>query len=90
MTARLDQMLAMNADFKEAYIKGERWALQHAEAIRGIDGQASRRFPERAFKEDGHTRRNWCGTCAHKEGCISCDLPGDHASMKGMIGIYDD
>jgi hypothetical protein len=82
MTKRLEQVLAMEPDFAEALRKGEKWAIQQAEMIRGIDGKANRRFPERARKEDGHTGRNWCGTCPHEGGCIMCDLPGDHAVTK--------
>lgn len=86
MTQRLNAVLAANPDFAKAFYKGEKWALQQAEEIRGIDGQASRRFPERARKEDGHTRRNWCGTCVFEGGCVCCDLPGNHEATKGRIG----
>lgn len=89
MTARLDLLMRINPDFATALQKGEPWALKHADAVRGLDGQASRRHPERAFKEDGHTRRNWCGTCAFKGGCVICDLDGDHVGMKGHIEKYD-
>ena len=88
--SRLDLIMALNPEFATALARGERWALLHADAINGLDGKATRRHPERAFKEDGATRRNWCGTCAFKKGCVSCDLDGDHAAMKGRIAMYDD
>lgn len=86
MTARLNQVLMMNPEFATALRKGEPWAIKHAEGIRGIDGQASRRHPERAFKEDGTIRRNWCGSCAYVDGCVTCDLDGDHNASKGQVG----
>lgn len=85
MTARLNQVMRMNPDFAAALARGEPWAVQHAECVRGIDGQASRQFPERTAREDGKPR-NWCGSCIHPEGCVSCDLPeatgGTHVALK--------
>lgn len=74
MTTRLETLLATNEDFAKAYREGETWARKHADVVLGIDGQASRRHPERSLTEDGHTRRNWCGQCPSKEGCVMCDL----------------
>lgn len=74
MTARLKQVLALNQDFADAFARGETWAVTHAECIKGLDGQASRTFPERTIKEDGHPH-NWCGSCPHQGGCVCCDLP---------------
>jgi hypothetical protein len=88
--SRLDQLAAMNPEFAEALARGEKWALKHADAVNGLDGKATRRHPERAFKEDGVTRKNWCGSCASKLGCMVCDLDGDHMVSKGAVGIYDD
>lgn len=90
MSARLQAMFAMNPEFKDAYAKGESWALKQAESILGIDGQSSRRHPERAHQEDGLTRRNWCGACSDPEGCVTCDLDepsGEvYLRMKPYIG----
>jgi hypothetical protein len=76
----------MNKEFAEAYAKGEKWAVQHADMVRGVDGQANRRHPERAPKEDGRPR-NWCGSCVHPEGCVCCDLDDNHAFRKAA-GAY--
>lgn len=81
MSARLQQMLQLNPEFAQAYEKGEPWAQQRADEILGLDGQASRRHPERNRLQDG-TPRNWCGTCLHEEGCVACDLDGDHEVTK--------
>lgn len=90
MTARLEAVMKMNPAFAEALARGEPWALKHAESVRGIDGQAGRRHPERAHQEDGHTRRNWCGGCSDPEGCVMCDLDEPtgkfYADMKSSIG----
>ncbi len=86
MSNRLDLVMQLNPEFAEALAKGERWAVRHAEAIKGIDGLSSRQFPERDFEDDG-TKKNWCGSCPFAEGCMVCDLPYDHG-MKGMVGIY--
>lgn len=80
MTAHLDAVLAVNEDFAKAYVALEPWALQHAQEILGLDGQASRVFPERTAQEDGKPH-NWCGTCIHG-GCVCCDLPGNHEAWK--------
>ncbi len=83
-TDRLREMRALNPGFAAAEAKGESWATQRADMIRGIDGKASRRHPERAPLEDG-LPRNWCGTCLHAEGCVMCDLDGmDHATFKAL------
>jgi hypothetical protein len=84
--SRLNLIMAMNPEFAEALTRGEKWAVRHADALNGLDGNASRRHPERAFEEDGITRRNWCGSCSSKRGCITCDLDGDHRATKGMVG----
>lgn len=89
MTARLDAVLAANEDFASALHAGESWAIQHAELVRGVDGKASRQFPERTAREDGKPH-NFCGTCIHQIegdekgvcGCVSCDLPGSHEVWK--------
>ena len=82
MSQRLDLVMQLNPEFAKAYAKGEQWAIRHAEAVRGIDGLASRRFPERDFQKGP---RNWCGSCPFRDGCMVCDLPYDHG-MKGLIG----
>jgi len=87
--SRLDQLMALNTDFEEALGRGEKWALQHADMVNGLDGLASRRHPERAPYEDGE-RRNWCGRCSSKRGCIVCDLDNNPAIPKQLIGIEDD
>jgi hypothetical protein len=74
MNKRLNQVMAMNPDFAEALADGKPWAVDRAESIRGIDGRASRTFPDRSRREDGKPR-NWCGSCPHIEGCVCCDLP---------------
>jgi hypothetical protein len=86
--SRLDAVLAMNPEFAEAYARGETWAVQHAEMVRGVDGQASRRHPERAPREDGRPR-NWCGDCIHPEGCVSCDLDAMPPGMRKALGSYN-
>jgi hypothetical protein len=74
----------MNPDFAQAEMRGEKWAVDQAEMVRGIDRKASRQFPERTHLADGKPR-NWCGTCLHPEGCISCDLPPmDHRIRKNF------
>ncbi len=83
-TDRLRQLRAMNPEFAAAEARGERWALNQAESVRGIDGQASRRYPERSHREDGKPR-NWCGSCPFEGGCVMCDLGEDHQFRK-MIG----
>ena len=90
MTDRLRALMKANPRFAEALADGERWAVQRAEMVKGIDGQSSRHFPERALEEDGITRRNWCGSCASKLGCVMCDLPNNHAVAKRVGGIFDD
>lgn len=85
-TERLRLLRAMNADFATAEARGERWAVQQADMIRGIDGQASRRYPERSRNEDGRPQ-NFCGSCPHPEGCVTCDLPNNHAFTKSR-GAY--
>ena len=88
--SRLSQLRALNPEFAAALAHGESWALKHADAVNGLDGMATRKHPERAFKEDGVTRRNWCGSCASKQGCVMCDLDGNHEAMKYAVGKYDD
>lgn len=91
MTSRLQTALALNPEFAEAYNNGEEWARKQADAILGIDGKASRRHPERSFKEDGQTRRNWCGQCPSKEGCVMCDLDEYPQVLESRhVGIWDD
>ena len=91
MTERLNQLMALNPEFAVALAKGEDWAIIQAESVRGIDGKASRRHPERAHKEDGRPH-NWCGACSHKDGCIMCDLDEPDAKtyrgLKPAIGKY--
>lgn len=82
--------MAVNPTFAQALARGERWAVERAEMVRGIDGEASRQFPERAPEEDGVTRRNWCGSCPSKLGCVMCDLPPNHEVAKRFGGIFDD
>lgn len=89
-TPRLEAMLAANREFAEALGRGERWAVQRAEAIAGLDGLASRQHPERAFTEDGKTKRNWCGSCPFEEGCVQCDLDWNHEVFKEVGGKYKD
>lgn len=89
MSSRLNTVMQLNPEFAEALARGESWALKYADAVKGIDGEASRRHPERAFEEDGK-RRNWCGSCSHKKGCVVCDLDSDHTVTKYFSGIYDD
>jgi len=89
--SRLDQTMALNPEFTEALARGEPWAVKYADASNGLDGTATRRHPERAFKEDGITRRNWCGRCPSKKGCVMCDLDDDaNAIPKEYIGKWDD
>lgn len=83
MSARLQAVLAANEDFAKAFYRNERWAVERAEQIRGIDGLASSRHPERV--SDGYSR-NWCGTCPYRDGCMTCDMDGDHKAMKGFVG----
>ena len=90
MTARLQMLMGMNPTYARALENGESWAVQHAEQVRGLDGEASRRHPERAHKQDGITRQNWCGTCPFKGGCVMCDLDGNHAATKGYVGQLTD
>ena len=75
MTDRLNQTMATDPEFAQALARGEPWALDCAECSRGLDGKASRRYPERSVMERQKSGpRNWCGSCPHKEGCFSCDL----------------
>ena len=89
-TDRLQLTLSMNPEFAKAYANGEKWALDYAEASLALDGESTRRHPDRARHEDGVTRRNWCGACSHSEGCVQCDLDhptGDaYRALKGTIG----
>lgn len=82
-TDRLKLLRAMNPDFAAAEARGDSWATQRADMVLGIDGQGSRRYPERARKEDGRPH-NFCGSCPHPEGCITCDLPENHAFRKAL------
>ena len=82
-TERLRMLRSMNPEFAKAEARGEKWALQQSEIVRGIDGQASRRHPERAPQEDGRPR-NWCGSCPHEEGCVMCDLSENHTFRKSI------
>lgn len=77
MSSRLQKMFQLNPDFASAHRAGEKWAQQQADEILGLDGQGSRRHPERNRLQDGQPH-NWCGTCFHPEGCVTCDLDGDH------------
>ncbi len=86
-TERLKQLRELNPDFAEAERRGEKWALDQAEMVRGIDGKASRQFPERSRHADGKPR-NWCGSCLHPEGCISCDLPPMEHHLRKEFGAY--
>ena len=86
---RLQQVMALNPDFAEALRKGEKWAMQYADSVNGVDGKASRRHPERAHKEDGK-KRNWCGSCPYKSGCMICDLDHDHEFYKKYGGRWED
>jgi len=81
MNARLDQMFKLNPDFAEAHRKGEKWARQQADEILGLDGQGSRRHPARSREQDG-TPKNWCGSCQHEEGCVTCDLDGNPEAVR--------
>lgn len=73
-TPRLETLLAGNAEFAEAYNRGDKWARDHAQMVLGIDGKADRRHPERVLKEDGKTPKRLCGGCPFPEGCFTCDL----------------
>lgn len=86
-TDRLRLLREMSPDFAQAEFRNERWATDRAEMVRGIDGKASRRHPERSQKEDGEPR-NWCGSCLHPEGCVSCDLDGSHEVKKWAGAAY--
>lgn len=86
-TERLKTLRAMNPDFAEAESRGETWAIQHAEMVRGIDGMAARRYPERSRKEDGMPH-NHCGSCPHPEGCVTCDLPNNPGFTKCVGAAY--
>jgi hypothetical protein len=86
-TDRLRKLREMNPEFAEAEARGERWAVQHADMVRGIDGEASRRHPERAPKEDGQPH-NFCGVCPHPEGCMMCDLDDDPSFRKWAGAAY--
>jgi hypothetical protein len=90
MSQRLQQVLVMNPDFAKAYSRGEKWAVDRAEGILGIDGLANRRFPERTRDEDRYgTPKNHCVSCPYKSGCVTCDLPYN-PQMSDMIGTLDD
>jgi hypothetical protein len=80
-TERLKLLRELNPHFAELEANGDPWALRQAEMVRGIEGQASRRFPERTMKEDGKPH-NFCGCCPHPEGCMMCDLPYNHEFSK--------
>ena len=86
-TARLEQLRALNPEFAEAERRGEKWAVDQADMVRGIDGEASRKHPERAPHQDGQPR-NWCGSCLHPEGCITCDLDGMDSRLRKSFGRY--
>lgn len=86
-TERLQRLRLLNSDFARAERAGEPWALNHAEMVRGIDGKSIRRHPERTPREDGEPR-NWCGSCPHPEGCISCDLDENHKLRKALGNGY--
>jgi hypothetical protein len=89
--SRVDQLMAMEPEFAEALANLEPWAVQHADILNGMDGlPTTRRHPERNLQQNGVTRRNWCGTCASKQGCVTCDLDGHYPDMKGAIGKYED
>ena len=86
-TERLRLLRAMNPDFAKAEARGEQWAIQQADMVRGIDGQASRRYPERVLKEDGQPHK-FCGSCPHPEGCITCDLDNSPEFTKWAGAAY--
>jgi hypothetical protein len=91
MTPRLQTLLDTNPEFAEAFHAREDWALKHAECVLGLDGKASRRHPERALKQNGVTRRNWCGQCPSREGCVMCDLDGHPQVVESKhVGVWED
>lgn len=77
----------MEPEFAEAERKGEAWAINRADEVRGISGKASRRHPERRREENGKSQ-HWCSGCPHREGCITCDLddapPGSEKRLRKM------
>jgi len=79
--SRLEMLRALNPEFAKAEVRGETWAIRQAECVRGLDGKASRRFPERAFNENNGPR-NHCGSCPYEDGCMTCDLPENHSFRK--------
>lgn len=80
---RLAMLLALNEEFADAYRRGEKWALDRVQAVAELDNP-TRRFPERDQYTDG-LKRNWCGSCPFRDGCMECDLP-HNPEMKGMVG----
>jgi hypothetical protein len=86
-TDRLRMLRALNPEFAEAEARGEKWARHHAEMVRGVDGKAGRQHPERTPHEDGQSR-NWCGSCLHPEGCVSCDLSEMPHNLRKEFGSY--
>jgi hypothetical protein len=86
-TDRLRMLREMNPDFARAEARGEPWAMIQAEMVRGIDGQASRKYPERARNEDGKPH-NHCGSCPHPEGCMHCDLNNSPEFTKFVGAAY--
>ena len=87
--SRLDLLIALNPEYAEALRRGDSWAVKHAEVVKGLDGNANRRHPERTLKEDGETRRNWCGHCSAKKGCVMCDLDDNPDLPKARVGYWN-
>ena len=67
-------LLALNEEFAEALMKGEKWAIDHIRLCESLNAGEPEGF-RRPF--DGNPRK-WCGgACPFDEGCVTCTLPED-------------
>lgn len=68
----IHSLLELNPDLATAFVKGEKWALEHMRICESLNAGEPEGF-RRPF--DGIPRK-WCGeACSSSEGCVTCTLP---------------
>ncbi len=82
--SRLSMLLEMNPDFMKAFARGEDWAIRRARAVNALDDPTTD-FDFDGLREPDGMKKNRCGSCPYRDGCMVCDLPHD-PTMKDMIG----
>ena len=67
-----DALLALNPEYAQALMRGEKWALDHMSLCESLN----RGEPEGFRRPFDGTPRKWCGAaCPFDEGCVTCALP---------------